>query len=243
MPLVFMNHYPIDKSLDNWYEITDRLCRFNTIAILCGHGHRNAATDFEGIPGTMGRSNLRAKADVGGYNLVDISADSIIFSERNPGIETQSPWRKIKIKKIGPQATKTYARPVFDVNKEFPNVKAKWTLTSEANVMSTPAIAGTHVIFGNQNGIVKAVSINDGTEKWSFTTSGPIFSSPAVSGHNVVLGSADGYIYCLNSSNGKLRWKFKTGSAVLGSPLIHQGKLFIGGSDGHFRSIDCKTGK
>ena len=61
-PLIFLNHYPIDEGLDNWYEITDRLRQYNTQVILCGHGHANQAMNFEDIPGVMGRSNLRAKA-------------------------------------------------------------------------------------------------------------------------------------------------------------------------------------
>lgn len=35
--------------------------------------------DFEGIPGVMGRSNLRAKAEVGGYNIVEWRTDSIFL--------------------------------------------------------------------------------------------------------------------------------------------------------------------
>lgn len=243
MPLIFLNHYPIDKGLDNWYEITDRLRHYNTISILCGHGHRNMAMDFEGISGTMGRSNLRAKAEIGGYNLVDIRQDSIFFSVRKPGIETLAPWRKIKVDKPDPGTDTSYSRPQFDVNANYPGVKARWTFSSEANVISTPAMARGKVIFGNQEGVVKAVSSKNGKEEWAFVTGGPIFSSPAASGRSVVFGSADGHVYCLNSSNGKVLWKYKTKAAVLGSPLIHQGKVYIGGSDGHFRSFDIKTGK
>ena len=65
-PLIFINHYPLDNSLDNWYEATGRLKQYNTQFAICGHGHRNREMDFEGIPGTMGRSNLRAKDEVGG---------------------------------------------------------------------------------------------------------------------------------------------------------------------------------
>lgn len=65
-PLIFLNHYPLDNGLDNWYEAIDRLKQHNTLAVLCGHGHNNHALDFEGIPGVMGRSNLRAKAAIGG---------------------------------------------------------------------------------------------------------------------------------------------------------------------------------
>jgi outer membrane protein assembly factor BamB/predicted phosphodiesterase len=242
-PVIFLNHYPIDKGLDNWYEITDRLRPYTKISVLCGHGHRNLAMDFEDIPGTMGRSNLRAKAEVGGYNLVDVRADSIFFSERKPGIQTLPPWRKIAIGKGELQTARSYPRPDFDVNTKYPGVKPKWTFSSEANVISTPLVAGNEVIFGNQSGVVKALSLSDGSEKWSFSTSGPIFSSPARNGNNIVLASADGYVYSLNSSTGKLLWKYKTEGAVLGSPLVHEKKIFIGGSDGHFRCLDGKTGK
>src|SRR5688572_7165176 len=34
-PVIFLNHYPIDPGLDNWYGITDRLRNYNTWAILC----------------------------------------------------------------------------------------------------------------------------------------------------------------------------------------------------------------
>jgi predicted phosphodiesterase len=92
-PVIFLNHYPINDALDNWYEAIDRLKQHNTLAILCGHGHSNHALNFEGIPGVMGRSNLRAKAAYGGYNLVDVRTDSMIFSERTPGIATKAPGR------------------------------------------------------------------------------------------------------------------------------------------------------
>ena len=96
-PVIFLNHYPIDNGLDNWYEITDRLHYYNTWAILCGHGHANKALNFEDIPGVMGRSNLRAKAAIGGYNLVDVRADSMIFTERKPGVATLKSWTGVKI--------------------------------------------------------------------------------------------------------------------------------------------------
>jgi outer membrane protein assembly factor BamB/predicted phosphodiesterase len=243
MPLIFLNHYPIDAGLDNWYEVTDRLKGHNIMTILCGHGHRNKAMDFEGIPSTMGRSNLSAKEKIGGYNIVDITADSMIFSERKPGVETLAPWRKIKIESKPYQPSHDFPRPTYEVNRKYPQVKAKWTFASDANVISTPAVVNDLVIFGNQNGVVQALSKNDGSSKWSFASGSPIFSSPAFVADRIVLGSTDGHVYCLQVQDGKLIWKHKTGAAVLGSPLIAKGNVFIGGSDGHFRSIDLETGK
>ena len=96
-PLIFINHYPLDNSLDNWYEATDRLKKYNTQFAICGHGHRNKKFNFEGIEGTMGRSNLRAKDSIGGYNIVEIKNDTAFFKERNPGLKTEIPWREIEL--------------------------------------------------------------------------------------------------------------------------------------------------
>lgn len=242
LPVIFLNHYPIDNSLDNWYEAIDRLKQNNTIAILCGHGHTNKAFSFEDIPGVMGRSNLRAKAAVGGYNLVEVRADSMLFSERRPGVETLPVWTGIKIERHR-YSTGKFPRPVYDINHTYPQAKAVWTFSSDANVISTPAVAGRLVIFGNQQGRIDALSLKDGKKQWSFQTGGSIFSSPAVSNDKLVLGSGDGAIYCLQAGNGKLIWKFSTGAAVLGSPLIDGNTVYIGGSDHHFRAIDLTTGQ
>ncbi len=243
MPVIFLNHYPLDKGLDNWYEVTDRLRDHNTIAVLCGHGHRNRELNFEGLAATMGRSNLRARAKIGGYNLVDVRTDSIIFSERTPGVETLPAWRKIKIERPDAAADTAYERPPYDINDRYSEVKRTWTFSSDANVISTPVVTNDLAIFGDQSGKVRALSIRDGSVAWSMETGSPIFSSPAAAGNRVVFGSTDGNIYCVNSQDGKVMWKHTTRAAVLGCPLIEKNTVYIGGSDGSFRKLDLRTGK
>lgn len=242
-PLIFCNHYPLDNGLDNWYEVTERLKKQNTILAICGHGHSNRVMDFEGIPGVMGRSNLRAKAKTGGYNLVDVRSDSVIYTERHPETETLAPWAKVKIETHNfASYTKKIERPSFVMNQQFAQVKSTWTFASNANVISTPAVTSDLVIFGNQNGEIQALTLKDGKKKWSFKTDGSIFSSPAVQGDRVVLGSGDGYVYCLNIKSGIVNWKIKTGAAVLGSPVIKRDTIFIGGSDHSFISMNLQSG-
>lgn len=249
-PVIFLNHYPIDNGLDNWYEITDRFRHFNTLAILCGHGHANKAMNFEGIPGVMGRSNLRAKALIGGYNLVDVKADSLIFSERKPGAQTLKSWTGVKfIQKItGLEArldtsNKKFTRPDYSINTKYKQVKEKWRYTATANIISTPAVIDDKVMVGDQKGNMICLSLKDGKQKWLYKTGGAIFSSPAISTGLVVFGSGDGNIYCLNNNKGTLKWKTKTTAAVLGAPLIKGNAVFIGGSDHNFRKLDLQTGK
>lgn len=243
MPVIFINHYPVDNSLDNWYEATNRIKKYNIQYAICGHGHSNQALNFEGVPGTMGRSNLRAKDSLGGYNIVTMRKDSVLFAVKKPGLTLEHPWRKIALGKFNASSTGKIERPSYEINKTYPQVKKVWSYHAAANVVLTPAASNELVIFGNSIGEIEALSIKDGSKKWVYRTKGAIYSSPAIAGNLVVLGSGDGSIYALQLNTGKLLWKFDTKAAVLGSPVIDKGLVYIGGSDNHFRAIDLKTGK
>jgi len=242
MPVIFLNHYPMDKQMDNWYEVIDMFKKRNTILFLCGHGHSNRLLNFEDIPGVMGRSNLRAKQDEGGYNLVDVGTDSILFTTRKPVSGELKKWTGVKVENHQYDLTKKFTRPDYSINNEYPLVKAKWTYSSEANVISTPAVINDLIVFGNQKGNVTALALQNGKQKWTFKTAGSIYSSPATHQNKIVFGSADGFVYCI-SDKGKQIWKFKTGAAVLGCPLIENNIVYIGGSDHNFRAIALETGK
>ncbi len=251
MPVVFINHYPIDASLDNWYEATDRIKKYNIQYAICGHGHANQALDFEGVPGTMGRSNLRAKDTLGGYNVVTMRTDSVLFAVKKPGLTVEQPWRKIALGKFTASSTQA-ERPSYQINATYPQVTKAWSYHAPANVVLTPATDGKLVIFGNSIGEIEALDIKDGSKKWTFKTKGAIYSSPAVAERTavkgqsngiVVIGSGDGNIYALNTNTGKQIWKFNTKASVLGSPVIANNVVYIGGSDNHFRALDLNTGK
>ncbi|HWQ93466.1 MAG TPA: metallophosphoesterase, partial [Clostridia bacterium] len=86
-PIIFITHYPIDDGIANWFVVLDLLKQYNVQAVLCGHGHANRKMSFEGVPGVMGRSNLRAKNPAGGFNLVEVKDGVMIISERTPEVE------------------------------------------------------------------------------------------------------------------------------------------------------------
>lgn len=242
MPIIFANHYPIDPGLDNWYEAIDLLKTRNIQYVFAGHIHTNQAMDYEGIPATVGRSNLRAKDSIGGYNIVTMTKDSAFWATKKPMQDVEPIWRKIPLKTFV-KNEKKYERPSFEVNKEYPKVQALWTYHSSANVVNTPAQDGKIVAFGNSLGLVEALDFKTGKKRWTYKTNGAIYSSPVINQNLVLFGSGDGNIYALNAKNGKLVWKFAAENAVLGSPVVQNGKLFIGSSDHSFRAINVLTGK
>ncbi|MCX6884042.1 MAG: PQQ-binding-like beta-propeller repeat protein [Verrucomicrobia bacterium] len=242
-PVIFVTHYPIDAGIANWWVVSDRLKRVNIQAALCGHGHANQKLLFEGIPGVMGRSNLRTRQHLQGYNVVEISGDRMTFSERIPGVATKAPWHTVKLARHDfAKETVEYPRPDFTINQRHPEVGPAWTFDTGNTIASSPAIAGNLAIVGDASGSIRALDIRSGREAWKIRTGGPIVSTPAVSRGLVVFASTDGTIRALKAASGQEVWCVPTLRPVVASPAIEKGVVYIGSSDGIFRALDLKTG-
>jgi outer membrane protein assembly factor BamB/predicted phosphodiesterase len=243
-PLIFVTHYPIDISVDNWYEFLDQIKKYDAKVILVGHGHRNKVFDFEGVPGVMGRSSLRRDQSHGGYNIVIVQSDSMFFFERITGEKTNPIWHKLSLKRRDFSVNTTiYERPDFSINQQYPDVKIKWKFDTDFTIASTAAVWKNFVVVGNSAGKVICLSLKNGKKQWSFQAESSIFSSPDIAEGKVVFGSSDKNIYCLNIHNGDIIWQFFTEAPVVASPRIENGIFYIGGSDKKFRAIELNSGK
>ncbi len=244
-PLIYINHYPQDSSLNNWYEAIDRVKRRNVQLMLCGHGHINKLYDWEGIPGVMGRSNLRAKDLIGGYNIISIANRKAVYQVRQPDFKTENPWLQVDLRdhRIGQRDVK-YHRPDYSVNEKYKaQVSELWRFEDEADLGAGFAEYKQLLITGNTAGYVFALDNKSGKKIWAYRTGGKIYGTPAVWKKMVVVGSSDGNIYGLDAGNGKEKWRVRAAKAVLGSPVVNHGVAFIGSSDGVFRAIDVVSGK
>jgi outer membrane protein assembly factor BamB/predicted MPP superfamily phosphohydrolase len=242
-PIIFVNHYPQDSSLNNWFDAIDLLKQKNIQLILCGHGHSNRKLNFEGIPAVMGRSNLRAKNEVGGYNIVTIENNTVRYNERNPGVETKPVWTTVALQDYPfKQDNKSYPRPSYAINVDYPNVKEKWNYQDKSDIGSGTSSNSKLIFTTNTNGEILALKKKNGKLKWKYPTNGKVYSIPAVSNGIVVAGSSDHYIYALSAKNGKLLWKVEADKAVLAHPVIYNNIVYTGASDGHFRALDLQTG-
>ena len=242
-PVIFVNHYPIDSQLNNWFEVIDLLKKRNTQLIICGHGHTNRLLNFEGIPGIMGRSNLRARNPVGGYNIVTIKDGAVTYEERNPVTNEQKQWTQVKLHKHDFDSdTAHYFRPSYTINTTYKNVKTNWQFRDESDIGSGATITKDLVIVSNSNGSIYALNLKNGKKIWSYTTNGKIYSTPVTEDNLVVVASTDNNIYCLNTTTGKLIWKFETQKPIVANALIKNKTIYIGSSEGHFRALDLYKG-
>ena len=243
-PIIFITHYPIDNGIANWYVVLDLLKKYNTQVVLCGHGHANRGFSFEGVPGVMGRSNLRASAPTGGFNVVEVKDGKMTVSEHPNGQQTRAPWRTVALLKHDyARDTKAEARPDFSANTRYPKVKPLWTFDTGYTISSSPAIWEDLAIVGDASGTVYGLALKSGKVQWKFQCQNAMYSTPDVSGDLAVIASADGNIYALKAKDGKEVWRCSTGRPIVASPRIADGMVYVGSSEGIFRALDLTSGK
>jgi outer membrane protein assembly factor BamB len=74
--------------------------------------------------------------------------------------------------------------------------KMVWTFMTRARVESSPAIAGSRVFVGSNDGRFYVLSLSNGTKLWEFDAGAPLSASPAIANGKIVIGSQDGRLYC-----------------------------------------------
>ncbi|MHB9055028.1 MAG: outer membrane protein assembly factor BamB family protein [Paludibacteraceae bacterium] len=243
-PVILATHYPLQYGdVDNWYELTDAVRMYNIRAILGGHYHRNALFAYDGIPGIINRSNLRAKADVGGYSIYSVTPDSLIVYEQTIG-GIPKRWATLSMTEryYNEKGSQT-KYPDSSVNKLFPQIKENWIVRTGIGIYSSPVRWKNNVYVGDDMGNLICYSLKNGKKIWGFKSGNRIVGTPAIAEGILVFGSADRNIYGLDSKNGKLRWKITAKEPVLGAVSINNGIAYIGASDHSFRAIEIKTGK
>lgn len=241
-PIIFVNHYPMNDDLNNWFEVMDALKPYNIKLMLCGHGHRNKKLNFEGINAAMGRSNLRAGEEFGGYNVVTINQDSIIFQERNLSDQTYAPW--LSYSTAGrPQWEENPPRPDYSINTNHPNVKEIWAVQEDGDMGGGMALTQDYLIYTTTQGEIKTRNAITGEELWSFTTNGKIYSTPTVCEDKVWVSSTDNNLYGLELESGKPQLTLPHDRSIVASPVCHQNLVIVPGTDGKCTSWNRTNGE
>lgn len=257
-PVIFINHYPMDTSMLNCFQVLDVLKKTNAQLVLGGHWHNNVKLDYQGLPGILGRSTQASGKKGSGYNIVTVDNGTLYVRERiaegETGAETFEPWFHLNFTEAKPFVERAPELqplpdkikrfiPEYNDNEKYPNVKEVWTLQDNSDIGAAAITDGKVVVYTNTQGWVRCLNLSDGTLLWEVKTDGKIFSTPALAKNKVVVGSTDGHLYCYQLKNGRELWRFTCDKSILGSPVIHEGLVYFGASDGCFRALSLKNGK
>ena len=250
---IFVNHYPQDTSVLNYFDVTKQLKRIGVQFEIGGHWHNNHKLNYDGIPAVLGRSCMEDKRKPVGYNIFRITDEGhVTVAERRivDGCFVQlDPWYTADIAPVADTVhydahgiADSYPWMRYDVNDKYQQVKELWKFQESANIVAGFAREGGKAWYTTASGSVVSIDVQTGRKSWTRDFPGKIFSTPAVSGNVLVFGCTDGNIYALDSDTGDKLWVHEAERSVLGSPAIFDGKVYIGASDGCFRCLDLATG-
>ena len=250
---VFINHYPQDTSVLNYFDVTRELKRIGTRFLIGGHWHSNHAMVYDGLPGVLCRSTLSARKNPG-YTIIKLWDDHVTVSERRLYGSTPitfEPWysKDLKAVESGEEydsggLPSGYPWMRYDVNEDasMKGITQVWKFQEDSNIASGFATWKDKAWYATTSGTVCCVSLKDGSRIWSETFGGRIFSTPVYCDGILVFGCADGFIYALDAKRGSVIWCRKASKSVLASPVVMDGKVFVGSSDGIFRCLSLKDG-
>lgn len=242
--LISFSHYPLSEGVDDWLPVTELLKTFSCKIDFCGHGHRLALFNFNGIPGIMGRALQAGNSSPPGYNIVNLRNDSILIYEKVLSCSKGKPV--IAFNYLKPDTLSSIPispKPDFSGNSLYTNYKVVFEYSDSASVFSGPCLAGDSLLFyGNSTGWLKAIILKSEKILWSKQISGPIYSTPVCKDRILVIGTIDGKVIGLDALDGHQIWEVNTGRPVLCEGILEGDFVYIGGGDRKFYKIEISNG-
>ena len=111
------------------------------------------------------------------------------------------------------------------------NLTFLWSFETINQIVSSPAIAESRVIFGSDDGYVHCLEQSTRNQLWETHIDADIHSSPAYSMGNIYVGSENGRMYCLDLDTGKIEWFYETEAPIHSSPVVYNQRLYFGSYD------------
>ena len=106
-----------------------------------------------------------------------------------------------------------------------------------------PAIDGTRVFVGADDGRIVAMDIADGTPRWEkekYVPGG--VTALAAAGGRVYAGAGDRRFYCLDAKNGASPWSFRVGAAIAGRIAVDDERVYFAALDNVIWALDRDNG-
>lgn len=112
---------------------------------------------------------------------------------------------------------------------------------------STPTVSSELglVFVGANNGVLRALSVDDGTERWRLACDGAIKGTVALDHGVLAFGTMGGSLYAVDARTGGVRWQRALGGKTRSSATVvgDAGLVVIGADDGTLAAFDLDSGQ
>ena len=120
------------------------------------------------------------------------------------------------------------------------NPIVRWQFQAGGAVRNNISVAGDLVLAPSDDGILHALSIDDGTERWTFTAARPMLG-PYATDDRVYVADGDGTIHALATIDGSLVWEADPLDGPSDLTVVGD-RLYVGTRDGNVVALDTSTG-
>ena len=117
-----------------------------------------------------------------------------------------------------------------------------WSVQVEGRLVAGPTSDGVRIYQPVANGILLAVSADDGSELFRVDLAEPLAASAAVA-RFVYVTSVHGELFAVSPDDGRIVWQVSLGGDVWTAPAVAEGRLFVGLSNGALVALDAQTGE
>ena len=94
----------------------------------------------------------------------------------------------------------------------------------------------------SSDGVLAAVSLEDGAALWAYETGGAIVGGVALAGDSVFAASLDEWVYSLDAESGALNWRTELGGGAAAAPLVAGDAVLVGALDGRVYALEAADG-
>ncbi len=232
--IIFACHHQPDNEVDNWYEITNRLSKFNLAFIIVGHGHNNRRYNFAGIPGAMGRSTL-SRNKSWGYNVIEISDDKINLTEINS--DTSFTWLDYNIQATN--ETSVTPIPKFEGSQD---ISINMIYDSKTTLAQAATYKENKIFFADLEGNIFSTNLK-GDFIWKQKENTSFYSKPIFVKGQLVLGGTDGNLYFYNFKTGDFKRKINVEASIISTPIFDKdsNQLIVFSNNGNVNYISLRN--
>ena len=222
--VVSFNHYPLMKDLDNYIDYVKVLEKYPVVAHVNGHYHKYEYYKGGDIDCMMVRSLDKKKGDYG-YTIMDVTADSVLFY--NKQLEKEPV-------KVNAFAIDTQITPIQETYNTTFNTPAGYSIekiyTDSASIFTRLGMDNVAIYFGNSLGVAKAIDKNNGNELWKINTGASLFAR-AIAFNNdfVVIPSSTKELLWVDKKRGVTIKRTMSGGPYVADGLCVKNEYYQGG--------------
>jgi len=117
---------------------------------------------------------------------------------------------------------------------DLPQLRLRWAFAFEGATMAygQPAVIGSYLYVGSENGRVYSLAARTGCEHWKFQVGAGVRTAiVAGPGNLLYFGDQKGSVYALDAATGALRWKVQAdrhpAAMITGTPQLWRGRLYV----------------